>query len=217
MGMREIERKEGAVLSSVQTNDGVVPIEKERKERNENGMKGAVLSSVKNFGVVPLNLEGTGIGMKPSETETNQIETITQPEEENRVSTERERESNGAVLSRSMDIKSTENRGENKKRKACEEIETNETEIEKQAVKYIGETSRSGYERIKEHYKEFETISPRSHMLKHYFESHTNIDRKEMKFSVKVLRTYRSAFERQIGESVIINFNLKKGVHLLNS
>ena len=33
-------------------------------------MKGAVLSSVKNFGVVPLNLEGTGIGMKPSETET---------------------------------------------------------------------------------------------------------------------------------------------------
>ena len=116
-----------------------------------------------------------------------------------------------------MDIKSTENRGENKKRKACEEIETNETEIEKQAVKYIGETSRSGYERIKEHYKEFENISPRSHMLKHYFESHRNIDRKEMKFSVKVLRTYRSAFERQIGESVIINFNLKKGVHLLNS
>lgn len=116
-----------------------------------------------------------------------------------------------------MDIKSTENRGENKKRKACEEIETNETEIEKQAVKYIGETSRSGYERIKEHYKEFENISPRSHMLKHYFESHRNIDRKEMKFSVKVLRTYRSAFERQIGESVIIYFNLKKGVHLLNS
>ena len=54
-------------------------------------MKGAVLSSVKNFGVVPLNLEGTGIGMKPSETETNQIETITQPEEENRVSTEKEK------------------------------------------------------------------------------------------------------------------------------
>ena len=38
-----------------------------------------------------------------------------------------------------------------------------------------------------------------------------------MRFGVKVLRTYTSAFERQIGESVWINNYLKEGVVLMNS
>ena len=84
-------------------------------------------------------------------------------------------------------------------------------------MKYIGETSRSGYERLREHYKDLENISPRSHMLKHYIEKHKEIKVEEMKFSVKILKSYRSAFERQIGESVYINHNLKQGTYLLNS
>ena len=41
-------------------------------------------------------------------------------------------------------------------------------------------------------------------MLKHYIEKHKEIKVEEMKFSVKILKSYRSAFERQIGESVFI-------------
>ena len=35
--------------------------------------------------------------------------------------------------------------------------------------------------------------------------------------SVKILKRYQSSFERQIGESIMINHNLKLGVELLNS
>ena len=97
-----------------------------------------------------------------------------------------------------------------------EEIEEEKKEV-KASVKYIGETSRSGYERLKEHYKDLENISVKSHMLKHYFDKHKNKEIKDMKFSVKVLRTYYTAFERQIGESVYINQNLRNGNVLLNS
>ena len=54
-------------------------------------------------------------------------------------------------------------------------------------------------------------------MLKHYIEKHSNVEIKDMKFSVKVLRSYFSAFERQIGESVYINNYLKQGIELMNS
>ena len=42
-------------------------------------------------------------------------------------------------------------------------------------VKYIGETSRSAYERLREHYRDRENISVKSHMMKHYIEKHRNI------------------------------------------
>ena len=58
-------------------------------------------------------------------------------------------------------------------------------------VKYIGETSRSAYERLREHYRDRENISVKSHMMKHYIEKHRNIRLEEMKFGVKIVRTYR--------------------------
>ena len=60
-------------------------------------------------------------------------------------------------------------------------------------------------------------MRPRSHMLKHYVNSHMNIKLEEMKFKMRVVKRYRSAFERQIGESIYINSNLRKGFNLLNS
>ena len=39
----------------------------------------------------------------------------------------------------------------------------------------------------------------------------------ELRFGVKVIRTYQSAFERQLGESVLINHKLRQGPYLLNS
>ena len=105
-----------------------------------------------------------------------------------------------------------------RKRKVSEaqEIE-NKKEKNRVEVKYIGETSRSAYERIKEHYNDYENLSVKSHMLKHYVEKHIDLERKEVKFKVKVLRSYHSAFERQIGESVIINHNLRQGTTMMNS
>ena len=88
----------------------------------------------------------------------------------------------------------------------------------KLGYKYIGETSRSGYERCEEHWRDFSNLSNKSHILKHYVEKH--MDNKkvaEVKFQMKIVQRYRSAFERQIGESVQINSNLRKGVNLLNS
>ena len=54
-------------------------------------------------------------------------------------------------------------------------------------------------------------------MLKHYIEKHSDIEKKDMRFSIKVLKNYRSAFERQIGESVFINYNLRSGTVMMNS
>ena len=39
----------------------------------------------------------------------------------------------------------------------------------------------------------------------------------EVRFQMKIVQRYRSAFERQIGESIHINSNLRRGVNLLNS
>ena len=112
-----------------------------------------------------------------------------------------------------IEEESKERSGE--KRKGTEE----ENEVERvkgREVKYIGETSRSGYERMREHWRDYENLSVKSHMIKHYMGSHKDIPMNKMKFKVKIIQQYRSSFERQIGESVWINTNLKKGVELLN-
>ena len=72
---------------------------------------------------------------------------------------------------------------EAKKRKA-EEVTQKLVKNVRAPVKYIGETSRSAYEKLKEHYKDFENISIKSHMLKHYIEKHKNIEMKDMKILV---------------------------------
>ena len=54
-------------------------------------------------------------------------------------------------------------------------------------------------------------------MLKHYIERHKDIPMKEMKFRVKMMKSYKSAFGRQIGESVYINNNLRQGTIMMNS
>ena len=106
------------------------------------------------------------------------------------------------------------------KKRSREEVKSNrddENLKKKKVVKYIGETSRSGYERLCEHWRDFENLSEKSHILKHYLNCHRDKNIKEMKMSVKIVKSYRSSFERQIGESVMINHNLRENVQLLNS
>ena len=81
--------------------------------------------------------------------------------------------------------------------------------------KYVGETSRSLYERSFEHLTDFESLSIKSHMLKHAVEMHTREETDKIKFGIRIIKTARTSFERQIYESVEIQENRRH--HLLNS
>ena len=82
--------------------------------------------------------------------------------------------------------------------------------------KYIGETSRSSFERGWEHLNDLARLSTSSHMLKHILTEHSDSEIKDVKFGMKILRTCRSSFERQIYESVSIQQE-RKNHHILNS
>ena len=82
--------------------------------------------------------------------------------------------------------------------------------------KYIGESSRSLYERGLEHLRDLEELKLDSHMLKHYFEKHAEENMEEMKFGGKIVDKPRTAFNRQISESVTIQHQKQKSF-ILNS
>ena len=70
--------------------------------------------------------------------------------------------------------------------------------------KYIGETGKSCFERGLQHLSDATQLKPSSHILKHFLDSHENEKLEEITFGMKIRYTARSAFERQIMESVLI-------------
>ena len=90
-----------------------------------------------------------------------------------------------------------------------------ESEIIGPFYSYIGETSRSAYERGHEHLKDLEFRRTKSHFLRHAVEIHPDVPPEKLDFRMKVLTTHKSAFERQIREAVMID--LENGPNLLNS
>ena len=80
---------------------------------------------------------------------------------------------------------------------------------------YIGETSRSAYERGHEHLKDLEFRRTKSHYLRHAVEFHPNVPPESLKFRMKILSCHKTAFERQIREAVLIDLN--SGPKLMNS
>lgn len=108
--------------------------------------------------------------------------------------------------------------------KELEEIENKEIgEQEKKMLreqvrkyKYIGETSRSSYERGWEHLNDLTQLKSTSHMLKHIVGEHPGMDLSEVEFGMKVLKYTQSSFERQIRESVVIQVE-RQNHELLNS
>ena len=80
---------------------------------------------------------------------------------------------------------------------------------------YIGETSRSAYERGLEHLKDLEFRRTKSHYLRHAVECHPGVSPELLDFRMKILSSHKSAFERQIREAVMIEMN--NGPHLMNS
>ena len=70
---------------------------------------------------------------------------------------------------------------------------------------------------MREHVRDFNNLSKKSHILKHYLECHKDVTMEKMEMSVRIVRRHKTSFERQIGESVEINHNLGLGTRLLNS
>ena len=103
------------------------------------------------------------------------------------------------------------------KRENEERKEKKEKEKEEYKVKYVGETARSGYERCKEHVRDFENYYETSHLLKHYLLYHKDIKMSEMKYGMRVRKSFRSALERQVGEAIAIDMEQRRGLKLMNS
>ena len=80
--------------------------------------------------------------------------------------------------------------------------------------KYIGESARSVYERLWEHQHALEQLHPDSHMLKHIVDVHADEDIKDVEFHAKVVCYARSAFERQIRESLLIQEGREESIIL---
>ena len=81
--------------------------------------------------------------------------------------------------------------------------------------KYIGETSRSIFERGWEHKLGVKYMNTGSYMLRHAVDMHPGKEFDTSRYRVKILEYARSSFERQIRESVHLQNNREH--HLLNS
>ena len=66
---------------------------------------------------------------------------------------------------------------------------------------YVGETSRSLFERAKEHWAGMKGGATKNHMIKHVTLEH---DGREPKFVLKLIRQFKSALARQVAEAVRI-------------
>ena len=82
--------------------------------------------------------------------------------------------------------------------------------------KYIGETSRSSFERGWEHINNLAQLKTSSHMLKPILTKHPDQDMEQVTFGMKIIRTCKSSFERQIYELVSIQHERKEHI-VLNS
>ena len=81
--------------------------------------------------------------------------------------------------------------------------------------KYIGESSRSAFERGFEHINDIKQLKPSSHMLRHVLDQHEGESITSIEFGMETVRFTRTSFERQILESVTIQQNTDH--FLLNS
>ena len=84
-----------------------------------------------------------------------------------------------------------------------------EMEMEKNKIKryiYIGETNRSVFERGLEHQNDVVACKTSSHILRHLLDQHEEEEQEwdNIRFGMKIIKNTRTAFERQILESVEI-------------
>ena len=73
-----------------------------------------------------------------------------------------------------------------------------------------------GFERGFEHLEQLTGLSSKSSLIKHMLDRHEEEDMSDVKFGMTIVRYARTAFERQIGEAVLIQQEKEKH-ELLNS
>ena len=66
---------------------------------------------------------------------------------------------------------------------------------------YTGETSRSLYERVKEHLRDAKDLQKDSHIVKHWFLDHPQLQT-QPKFKFKIVGKFKDCMSRQISEAV---------------
>ena len=72
-----------------------------------------------------------------------------------------------------------------------------EKKLKIKKYKYIGESSRSTYERALEHQLNCSSLNTNRYMLKHWVDIHEEEEMKEGDFRIKLLKYTKSSFERQ--------------------
>ena len=70
--------------------------------------------------------------------------------------------------------------------------------------KYIGETARTTYEPGWEHQESLRKLEEDSHLLKHVANHYQGVPMDEILFGMRIVQYTRSALERQVLESVLI-------------
>ena len=78
---------------------------------------------------------------------------------------------------------------------------------------YVGESSRSLYERSREHHRDMQDRSEDSHQVKHWILDHPDLS-SPPKFRYKIVSGFKDALTRQVAESVRIE---RAGPNILNS
>jgi hypothetical protein len=78
---------------------------------------------------------------------------------------------------------------------------------------YVGETSRSLYERAKEHEADKAKTSEDSHQIKHWLTHHADL-LAPPKFRFKIIQSFQDPLSRQLSEAVRIDL---RGEGILNS
>ena len=71
-------------------------------------------------------------------------------------------------------------------------------------IPYIGESHVSGRERSIQHARDYSNKRDDSHQYKHYTDAHADLEMKDVKFGVTILRQFFSSFNRQHYEAVMI-------------
>ena len=89
--------------------------------------------------------------------------------------------------------------------------------MRKSLPRYNGETSRSAYERSFEHLNNLASLSSKQSMIKPMLTDHEGKDMAEIKWGFYRTRMKKSAFERQLEETVCIERKSKENIIILNS
>ena len=93
------------------------------------------------------------------------------------------------------------------------QVDGQKTDLTNSKGVYVGESSRSMYERGKEHQKDGRDMAEDSHQWKHWANEHSDIEGNPQ-FRFKIVASFSDPLTRQLAESVRID---RRGMEILNS